>query len=34
MTFGQVPNLSSVLSLFVPVLSVFGLGRSFLLVLV
>lgn len=33
MTFGQVPNLSSVLSLFVPILSVFGLGRSFLLAL-
>ena len=34
MTFGQVPNLSFVLFLFAPVLSVFGLGRSFLLVLV
>lgn len=34
MTFGQVPNLSFVLFLFAPVLSVFGLGRIFLLVLV
>lgn len=34
MTFGQAPNLSFVLFPFAPVLSVFGLGRIFLLVLV